>query len=302
MVPQAELQSYYGKPIINKPTWKAADIAGYLFLGGLAGAGSAVAGGAQITGRPGLARVTKTASAAAAGLSLAALVHDLGRRGRFLNMLRTFKVTSPMSVGSWLLATYAPACAVAALSDLTGMATALGTGATATAAVLGPGVACYTAALITNTAVPAWHDGYRYMPFVFASSAASAAAGLGLVGAPLTDTGPVRRLAILAGGAEVVTASLMEKRMGPSGEAYRLGKADRHNRMGKALTLAGMVSAGVLAGRSRVASALAGAALLTASALTRFAIFEAGVASAEDPRYTVVPQRRRLAAQSDPSS
>ncbi|MGH8863003.1 MAG: NrfD/PsrC family molybdoenzyme membrane anchor subunit, partial [Jatrophihabitantaceae bacterium] len=50
----------------------------------------------------------------------------------------------------------------------------------------------------------------------------------------------------------------------------------------------------VVGGRSRVASALAGTALLAGSACTRFAIFEAGQASARDPQYTVVPQRRRL--------
>jgi hypothetical protein len=56
----------------------------------------------------------------------------------------------------------------------------------------------------------------------------------------------------------------------------------------------GIVVAALLGRRSRVASALAGTALLAGSALTRFAIFEAGLTSAENPRYTIVPQRRRL--------
>ncbi|HET7074825.1 MAG TPA: nitrite reductase, partial [Mycobacterium sp.] len=37
-------------------------------------------------------------------------------------------------------------------------------------------------------------------------------------------------------------------------------------------------------------------ALAAASALTRFGVFEAGKASARDPRYTIEPQKRRLAA------
>ncbi len=53
MVPEAAFTSYYGKPILNRPTWEPVDIAGYLFLGGLAGAGSAIAAGAHLTGRPG---------------------------------------------------------------------------------------------------------------------------------------------------------------------------------------------------------------------------------------------------------
>lgn len=52
MVPEAEFTSYYGKPILNPPTWQARDIAGYFFLGGLAGAGSVLAAGAGLTGRP----------------------------------------------------------------------------------------------------------------------------------------------------------------------------------------------------------------------------------------------------------
>jgi hypothetical protein len=39
---------------------------------------------------------------------------------------------------------------------------------------------------------------------------------------------------------------------------------------------------------------LSGAALMAGSACLRFGVFEAGQASARDPRYTVVPQRERL--------
>ncbi|MEN3309696.1 MAG: hypothetical protein V7603_5898, partial [Micromonosporaceae bacterium] len=44
----------------------------------------------------------------------------------------------------------------------------------------------------------------------------------------------------------------------------------------------------------RVVAAASGLALLAGSACTRFGIFYAGVASAEDPKYTVEPQRERL--------
>jgi hypothetical protein len=46
--------------------------------------------------------------------------------------------------------------------------------------------------------------------------------------------------------------------------------------------------------RRRAVGALSGAALLAASAATRWGIFHAGLASADDPKYTVVPQRDRL--------
>lgn len=287
--------SYYGRPVIKAPVWQARDIAGYLFLGGLAGSSSVLAAGAQLTGRPGLARPAKAGAALAAGVSLAGLVHDLGRPARFLNMLRMFKVTSPMSVGSWLLSAYAPAAFTAALSDLTGRAPGLGAAATAASALTGPAVASYTAALISNTAVPAWHGGRREMPFVFVSSGASAAAGLGLLGAPLRQAGPARRLAALAGASEILIGRRMRSRMGLPAEAYEQGRAGRLMKAAEALTTAGAI-ASVLGRRNRAVSAAAGAVLLAGSAATRFGIFAAGMASAGDPRYTVVPQRERLEA------
>ena len=62
MVPEAEFTSYYGRPILHKPKWEPLDIAGYLFLGGLAGSSSVLAAGATATGRPALARTCKVGS------------------------------------------------------------------------------------------------------------------------------------------------------------------------------------------------------------------------------------------------
>jgi formate-dependent nitrite reductase membrane component NrfD len=296
MVPDAAFTSYYGKPVLNQPTWEARDIAGYLFLGGLAGAGSAIAAGAHLTARPGLARALKCGAAAAGGLSLAALVHDLGRPLRFLNMLRTVKPTSPMSIGSWLLAGYVPAAVAAAASDLTGRAPRAGATATAAAAVGGPAVAPNTAALIADTAVPAWHEGHQYLPFLFAASAVTAAAGLGLAAAPRPENEPVRRLGVAAGAAELIIETVMKKRMGLPAEAYEEGQAKKLGQAARGLAVSGVLTAALAGHRSRPAAAAAGAALLAASALTRFSIFQAGLTSAADPKYTVVPQRQRLDA------
>lgn len=294
MVPDATFTSYYGQPIINAPVWKAPDIAGYLFLGGLAGASSVVALAADLSGRSGLARVAKLGAVGAISTGAVGLVHDLGRPSRFANMLRVLKPTSPMSVGSWLLAAYGPAAAVSAGSAVTGLLPAIGTAATASAAALGPFVATYTGALISDTSVPAWHGGYREMPFLFASSAMSAAGGLGLLAAPLTELGPARALAAVGAVGEIAAAKTMERRLGEVGEPYRTGKGGALLKGAEALTAAG-VAAAVVGRRSRVATRFAGMAMLAASAVTRFGIFEAGMASARDPKYTVKPQRDRLA-------
>lgn len=302
MVPEARFSSYYGMPVLKTPTWKAPDIAGYLFLGGLAGASSVLAAGAQLTGRPALARTAKLGSFGAVSASLVALVHDLGRPARFLNMLRVVKVTSPMSVGSWLLTGFGPLAGLAAVSDVTGRARPLGAAGTAGAAVLGPALATYTAVLVSDTAVPSWHESHRQLPFVFAGSAAASAAGLGLLGSPVSQAGPARRLAVTGAVLETVSTEVMKRRTGLAAEPFERGTAGRLMRVSKMLTAGGAALAAVSGrpgGGGRRAQAVAGAALLAGSAALRFGVFHAGVASAQDPKYTVVPQRERVRAREE---
>ena len=293
--------SYYGNPIIKAPVWEERNIAGYLFTGGLAGASSLLAAGADLTGRRRLARRARLGASAAIGVSLVALIHDLGRPARFLNMLRVFKPTSPMSVGTWILVAYTPMNVAASASDLLGRAPRAGRAAGVGAGLLGSAVASYTAALIADTAVPAWHEGWREMPFVFVGSAASSGAGLGLLAAPLAENAPARRMAILGALGELAAVEVLERRGGIVAEPYHEGVAGSRLRASKALTAAGALGAATLARRSRLAAGVSGAALLAGSALSRFGIFAAGMASARDPRYTVEPQRQRRAARLDAS-
>ncbi|MEV0388390.1 polysulfide reductase, partial [Nonomuraea sp. NPDC050643] len=80
--------------------------------------------------------------------------------------------------------------------------------------------------------------------------------------------------------------------LGPLAEPL---KRNRLLRLGEGLSLVGALAGVTVGRRSRVAAVAAGAALLAGSACTRIGIFQAGVESANDPRYTVQPQRRRLA-------
>jgi formate-dependent nitrite reductase membrane component NrfD len=293
MVPDAEFSSYYGRPVIKEPAWGVPDVPGYLFLGGLAGASSVLAAGAQLSGYRRLARVGKIGALGAISLSAVALIHDLGRPERFANMLRVFKPSSPMSVGSWLLAGYGPLAGAAAVSEVTGILPGAGRAATLGAGLLGPGIATYTAALICDTAVPAWHEGYREMPYVFAGSAASAAGGLGLLAVHPADAEPARNLAVLGAAVELIAKRQLLDRLGDLAEPYQTGTTGAILRLAEFLTV-GALAGAVLGRTSRAVSALSGASLLAASAMTRFGIFEAGLASARDPKYTIVPQRRRV--------
>jgi hypothetical protein len=208
-------------------------------------------------------------------------------------MLRVFKPTSPMSVGSWLLSAYGPAAGAAAVSEVTGILPGAGRAATLGAGLLGPGIATYTAALICDTAVPAWHEGYREMPYVFAGSAASAAGGLGLLAVHPADAEPARNLAVLGAAVELIAKRQLLDRLGDLAEPYQTGTTGAILRLAEFLTV-GALAGAVLGRTSRAVSALSGASLLAASAMTRFGIFEAGLASARDPKYTIVPQRRRV--------
>jgi hypothetical protein len=162
------------------------------------------------------------------------------------------------------------------------------------AAGTAPGVASYTAVLLSQTAVPAWREAHPYLPFVFTGSAAASGGGFGMLLAPLDETGPARRLAVTGAALEIAASRTLEHRLGLSAEAYTTGKPHRLRKWAEILTVGGAV--GATLGGNRAVLAASGLALLTGSALQRFGVFEAGVASTRDPRYVVVPQRERLDA------
>lgn len=283
--------SYYGRPILKAPVWKWY-IPAYFFTGGMAGASSALALAAQVAGNHRLRRSALMVSAAGVAVSGPLLVLDLGRPGRFLNMLRVAKPTSPMNVGSWLLAGFAPAAFAAGATDLTARGPKLGRAAGAGAGVLGPAVATYTAVLVADTAIPAWHEAQRELPFLFAGSSAASAAGVAMAFTPAAAAAPARRLAVMGAALEVGAFKAMERRLGDLAGPYREGRAGRLARAAEACSVSGALLAAT-AGRRRVAAVAAGALLCAGSLLTRFSVFRAGFESAADPAATVGPQRLR---------
>jgi formate-dependent nitrite reductase membrane component NrfD len=293
MVPPATFTSYYGRPVLKASPWTH-DIPAYLFLGGLAGGSSLLAAGADLTDRPVTRRAARFAALLGVTGSMGALVHDLGKPSRFHHMLRVAKTSSPMSVGTWLLTAYGPFVGLAAVAEFVPFLRRFGRPAGLVAAALAPGVASYTAVLLADTATPAWHEAHRELPFVFVGSAAAAAGGLGLMVAPLSETGAARRFALGGAALELAMSHQMETSMGLAAEALHEGRPGQLIKASKALT-AGGIALGLAARRSRWCAVVSGSMLLAGSAATRFGIFEAGQASARDPRFTVVPQRARLA-------
>ncbi|WP_330475063.1 NrfD/PsrC family molybdoenzyme membrane anchor subunit [Terrabacter sp. C0L_2] len=314
MVPDVSFDSYYGRHIVKPAPWEK-EVAAYLFLGGIA-AGSALLGaGGAARGYPALQRAGRIGAVAGAALGGAALAKDLGKPSRALNMMRTVKLTSPMSVGSWILTAFGSFAGAALVSEvarpvierrsrgarsggavaLVAKALKLADGpATVGSAFFAPPLAAYTAVLLADTATPTWHESYRELPFVFVSSANLAASGLALVTVPTRENGPARKLAAVSALAELVAFERMQDKLGPTlSEPLRTGKAGRLLKASRALTVGGALGAVALGG-NRVTAALSGAALMAASVCTRFGVFEAGMVSAIDPKYTVEPQRERL--------
>lgn len=294
-VPPADFQSYYGRPILKVTHWKEPNLPAYLVLGELSGALALVGAVAHATGRRSLARTARLVSAAAAYGGGAFLTAELGRPERFLNMLRVAKPTSPMSMGSWILAGHSGLISAAAGSEVTGLLPVAGTLAGAAAAVTGPALATYPGVLLANTAVPAWHTAYRELPVLFAGGAMTAAAAVGLaasaVSADRADFDAARRLAIIGAAVESAAGYALEVKGGAEGEPYRTGEGARMLTVARYLTLGGGVAA-LAARRSRLAAFASAALLAGGGYCAKAAVLRAGKESAADPRYVVESQLR----------
>src|SRR6202167_3444113 len=143
-------------------------------------------------------------------------------------MLRTIKLTSPMSLGSWILSAFSTGAGVAAaaefdrmtgerlpLGPLRGVLRAVEGPAGLEAAAFGPPLAVYTAVPLADTSTPTWNDARDELPFVFVSSASLASAGLAMVTTPVAETAPARRLAVIGVIGDLVASRVMGRRMDP---------------------------------------------------------------------------------------
>jgi formate-dependent nitrite reductase membrane component NrfD len=271
-------RGYYSRPVLKEPVWTP-EVAVYFFTGGLAGASAGLAFVARLAGNPVLARRALLGALAGLAASPPLLVIDLGRPERFLHMLRVFKPTSPMSIGTWVLTAFGGALGGAAVAEFLGLFRPLGRGAEAAAALLGLPLSTYTAVLVADTSVPVWHHARRHLPFVFAGSAGATGGGLAAALTPAEHAGPARRLAVLSGLTELTAALLMERHLGSAARPYESGRAARPARVAKACTAAGAALM-LLTGRRRPGAIAAGGLLMAGSLAERFAVLYAGRDSA----------------------
>ncbi len=109
--------SYYGLPALKPPTWTW-EVPLYFFIGGIAGVSSCIAFIAHIFGAdPALIRLSLWIGLGGAAICPILLISDLGRPSRFLNMLRVFKLRSPMSLGAWILVAFSGCVFLAVMAN-----------------------------------------------------------------------------------------------------------------------------------------------------------------------------------------
>jgi formate-dependent nitrite reductase membrane component NrfD len=296
----AAMPGYYGQPVLKSPTW-IWSIPVYFYAGGLAGAASLVSAATELGGGRRLGRLSLVARLVATlgmGASAGLLIVDLGRPARFLYMLRVFRPSSPMNVGTWILSASglsSGAALLAAVYPERGLVKKTGAVAAGVAGLLGPPLMGYTAVLLACTAVPLWQGGRRTMPFLFTGSALASLGALLELWAPRkpAERRVVRRIALVGKAWELVAMMAFAREVGAVPEVARPLREGRSGALWRAAAALG--GAGLLVSalpfHSRRKDRLAGALGTAAALALRFAVFEAGKASARDPRATFASQR-----------
>lgn len=289
--------TYYDRPVLKEPTW-IWSVPAYFYTGGAAGAATVLGMAAQVADRDGLAGLVKRCrwvGTVGGAVGTVLLIVDLGRPERFANMLRVFRPTSPMNIGSWILASSSLfAAGSALLAGRKGIPGRIGDAAGVGAGLVGLPMSGYTAVLLSNTAVPVWQGTRRTLPGAFVASAVSSAASLlALMSLSPREERIVHRFGVAGKAAELVAALAVQREAGRVdrvGVPLREGVSGALWRASQGLTAASLALSVLPGGRRsrKVASALLG----TAGAIAlRFAVFHAGKASARDPRATFHQQR-----------
>jgi formate-dependent nitrite reductase membrane component NrfD len=286
---------YYGIPLLKRPQWSW-EVPLYFFTGGAAGAASIISACAHATGADEkLIRDARWLAAIAGAVSPPLLIADLGMPRRFLNMMRVFKVQSPMSVGSWTLLAFSSSAAWLAFmeaaknrnGDVHGLAVRVLTNASEfLAAASGLVLSTYTGVLLGATAVPVWNEHRSMLPIHFAASGLNSAVSiLELRG---HSSPALNALGVLSAATETVIGARIELNQRRATSPLKRGRSGWLTRIGGLLSgplpLALRLIAGVSSnGRSVKLKRAAAVSSIAGSLLTRYAWLAAGKASAENP-------------------
>lgn len=297
--PQAE-SGYYGNPLLKPPVWTW-QVPLYFFAGGVAGGAANIALVAHALGRdPSLVRAALWVALLGAVASSPLLIADLGRPSRFLNMLRVFKLRSPMSVGAWTLTVFSSAVGLAVICEeiiLLGYSSDLflflrwlpeGVGA-----LTGLVLLSYTSVLLAVSAIPVWSENRRLLPLHFVASALGASAGvLELLGflSPATNA-----MAFAAATLEACLAVSIELRGRAVDAPLREGRTGWLIRIAGTLTGPVPLLLRIFLAHAFAARRVASVCFILGALLSRYAWIGAGRVSVRDVKTLFDIQRRRNA-------
>lgn len=315
--------SYYDISMLKPPVWKW-EIASYFFLGGVVGGSYVIARLADRFGGKEFKEITRigtyTACAALIPCPLL-LIHDLGDPARFHHMLRVWKPTSAMNLGTWVLTSFSgvafatgaremlrarddqrlfPVTATAlrhrvGKGNLHVIAGSIGVLSDAVGLPLAIALAAYTGVLVSNTAAPVWARNKWLSPLFVVGAMSTGASAIGLVMQAKKETGEretdaehaLKTFSSIAHAAEAATftgylGSLSKDVRKP----YITGGMKHHT----AMTYLGLAAAELLKHapvprRWEKAMRIAGDLVSLASAFSmRWAVVHAAHESAGDPR------------------
>lgn len=285
--------TYYGKPMLKASSYGAL-VWGYTWLAGLAGSSQVIATLADWLGRPDLRGAVRQGRTLAAWLPLAGaglLVADLHTPQRFYNMLRIYRATSPMSIGTYLLSAFTASSLVTAWAGRNGRA-GLARVAQIPAAATGAGLSVYTGALLAATSTPLWSAEPQLLAGRFAASALSSGAAALSIGETLRgehgNAAKLDRVAGLAALVELGLGEVAERRYRQRGVGAVLDRPEiaAGRRASKAAVLLPLVLLAVnelAPQRFRALSVIGAASLLAAGLGMRATVFRAGNLSAQRP-------------------
>ncbi|HXE56208.1 MAG TPA: NrfD/PsrC family molybdoenzyme membrane anchor subunit [Tepidisphaeraceae bacterium] len=300
--------SYYNVSMLKSPPWKW-EIASYFFLGGMS-AGAYTIG--RLADRCG-GKQCRDIARAAAYLSLASflpcpplLIHDLGDPKRFHHMLRVFKPTSPMSMGTWAIIGYSGMSAAEAFRQwmldhfpeenrgfvLRNITRGIELVHDAAGVPLALMVAGYTGVLLSSTSNPLWSKNKWIGPVFSASAMATGAAGTSLfmsLFSPDSSDRSLRSLEkvdTLAHIAEAICLAGYFRQAGAKAHALRQGQMKTHMQVSiGSLILSELLKLIPFRGRARRTLGMISSILSLVSGFSlRWAMVYGGHEAANDPR------------------
>ena len=193
---QSRAQDYYGVSMLQPPVWEPQYIGTYFFLGGLSAGAYLIARAAELVGGREYRDVTRAGSTVAllAALPCAPLlIKDLGDPSRFHHMLRVFKPSSPMNLGTWVITGYSGLAAASVYREwLRGpqdqprgviggaLDKSISLIANAAGVPLALVMTCYTGVLLSGNATPIWSKNPWLAPLFSASAMANGAGAINL--------------------------------------------------------------------------------------------------------------------------